>query len=129
MLISYLMMLSRGRGTASLPSIQLATGYTALQNDAVNGSNPPAFTGAKMVGGSLGVGAAIPKSVQSAVRGGTAPLSALVTKRRTNSLAKPRRKAGRGAISANPWWNSKKDAIIWRGKFNYNLLMKDLLGY
>lgn len=105
-------MLLRGRGIASLPSIRQATESTAPQNDAANGSNPPAFTEAKMAEESLDVVAAIPKSVQSAVRSGIAPLSALVTKRRINFLIKPRKKAGRDVISANPWWNSKKDATI-----------------
>jgi hypothetical protein len=27
-------------------------------------------------------------------------------------LIKPKKKAGRDATSANPWWNSKKDATI-----------------
>lgn len=106
------MMLLRGRGIASLPSIRQAIESTVPQNDAANGSNPPVFTEAKMVEGSLDVVAAIPKFVQSAVRSGTAPLIVLVTKRRTNSLIKPKKKAGRDATSANPWWNSKKDATI-----------------
>lgn len=96
-------MLSRGHGIANLPSIRQATESTAHQNDVVNGSNPPAFIGARMVEGLLDVVVATPKFVQSAVRGGTALLSALVTKRRTNSLIKPRKKAGRDAINANPW--------------------------
>lgn len=105
-------MLSRGRGIASLPSIRPATESTVPQNDVANGSNPPAFTEARMVEGSLDVVVAIPKFVPNAVRSGIALLSALVTKRRINSLIKPKKKAGRDATNANPWWNSKKDATI-----------------
>lgn len=93
-------------------STQLETESIAHQSVVVNGSSQLAFIEEKMVEESLAAVVARPKFVQSAVVNGTTLLSVHVTRKRTDSSIKRRRRVGRDVTSVNQWLNSKKGATI-----------------